>query len=67
MQRLCRERSCSYPGRSASLSVQTDAVEQSLRIYQLKYADATGVKDMLEEMFESGKDLPRPAPGSEST
>jgi hypothetical protein len=31
MQRLCRERSCSYPGRSASLSVLTDVVEQSLR------------------------------------
>ncbi len=31
MQWLCRERSCSYPGRSASLSVLTDVVEQSLQ------------------------------------
>ncbi len=43
------------------------AVEQSLRIYQLQHADATSVKEMLDEMFESGKDLPKPAPGSEST
>ncbi len=31
MLRLCRERSCSYPGRSASLSSLTGAVEQSQR------------------------------------
>lgn len=31
MQRLCGEGSCSYPGRSASLNVLTDVVEQSLR------------------------------------
>ncbi len=43
------------------------AEEQNIRVYPLAHADATGAKELLEEMFESGKDLPKPAPGSEST
>jgi len=43
------------------------AVEQSLRVFPLKHADATTVKDFLADMFEQGKDLPRPAPGTESS
>lgn len=43
------------------------AVEQGLRVFPLKYADATGLKEVLADMFTQGKDLPKPAPGSEST
>jgi type II secretion system protein D len=43
------------------------AVEQGLRIFPLKYADATTVKDLLADMFKQGKDLPKPAPGTESS
>ena len=43
------------------------AVEQGLRVFPLKHADATSVKDLLDNMFESGKSLPRSAPGTEST
>ena len=43
------------------------AVEQSLRVYPLKFADAQTVKEMLDDMFQQGKDLPKPAPGSASS
>ncbi len=43
------------------------AVEQGLKIFPLKYADAKSVKDMLDDMFKQGKDLPRPAPGTQTT
>jgi len=43
------------------------AVEQGLRIYALKHADATSLKELLEDMFTQGKDLPKPAPGTEAT
>jgi len=43
------------------------AVEQSMRIFALKHADADAVKDLITDMFTQGKDLPKPAPGNEST
>ncbi len=43
------------------------AEEQNIRVYPLTHADAAGAKELLDEMFDSGKDLPKPAPGSEST
>ena len=43
------------------------AVEQGMKIYPLEYADSQSVADMLDDMFQQGKDLPKPAPGSEST
>ncbi len=43
------------------------AEEQNLRVYPLAHADAAGVKELLDEMFDAGKDLPKPAPGSETT
>ncbi len=43
------------------------AEEQNLRVYPLAHADASGVKELLDEMFDAGKDLPKPAPGSETT
>lgn len=43
------------------------AVEQGLRVFPLAHADATSVKELLDEMFESGKTLPRSAPGTEAS
>ncbi|NOX58286.1 MAG: hypothetical protein GXP29_05430 [Planctomycetes bacterium] len=43
------------------------AEEQSIRVYPLVHADAVGTKELLDGMFESGKDLPKPAPGNETT
>jgi len=43
------------------------AVEQGLRIFALKHADATALKELLDDMFTQGKDLPKPAPGTETT
>ncbi|MBN1510859.1 MAG: hypothetical protein JXB13_02500, partial [Phycisphaerae bacterium] len=40
------------------------ATEMGLQIFNLKYADADTVKELLEEMFKQGKDLPEAAPGS---
>ena len=57
MQRLCRERSCPYPGRSACLSVLTDVVEQSLRRCAL-----TGRKSAEDENPECA-DSPSPGKG----
>jgi type II secretory pathway component GspD/PulD (secretin) len=43
------------------------AVEQGLRVFPLRYADANGLKELLDDMFEQGKDLPKPAPGDKSS
>lgn len=43
------------------------AVEQGLRVFPLQYADAVAVKELLDDMFTQGKELPRQAPGNEQT
>ena len=41
--------------------------EVGVKVFHLRYADAESVSEMLDELFKSGKDLPKPAPGSESS
>ncbi len=43
------------------------SVEMGIRIFPLHFADAETVAESLEKMFEQGKDLPKAAPGTEST
>ncbi len=41
------------------------AEEVNIRLFALEFADAETLKDVLEEMFEQGKDLPEEADGSD--
>lgn len=43
------------------------AVEMGVQIFPLRYADADSVAKLLDDMFEQGKKLPRPAPGDDKT
>jgi len=41
--------------------------EVGIKVFHLRYADAETLSEMLDDMFQGGKDLPKPAPGSESS
>ncbi|MCP4590534.1 MAG: hypothetical protein GY842_07310, partial [bacterium] len=41
--------------------------EVGIKVFRLRYADAESVSEMLDELFKGGKDLPKPAPGSDKS
>ncbi|MCP4590345.1 MAG: hypothetical protein GY842_06360, partial [bacterium] len=43
------------------------AEEVGIKVFRLRYADAESVSEMLDELFKGGKDLPKPAPGSDKS